>query len=427
MTDSNITTLIKDKYQILEEYKDIIGDKKDDPIFTEVTLVLIIMTMYVYCIQRGLREYATSIGVAERLLFNIDLECEIVIEQDHLTVSKKNYILRNLVKDFMLKLGGLSTKGIKIKKSDSNIAAASEAESDISNYLMQPIGKLRYGAFINKIYNHTDKMVSDMKTDGFIIDRKTKVKIQDPDETSWGDSRMKAVRLWDKMFPDLPIEIPGAFGIIRLSLSEELLEEYKEKYPEEYKIIYKHGLELIQYKVVNKFGGRVEIIMYGNDEDSDDDDEEDEDISTKDNADKDDLIRTIREQNTTVKNAIKSIIGVLNGKWDKKKFNPEHFTKITGILNSLSETDKKTVNKIFGVANNVDIHKFIASNVNRIAVPIDINTVPDFLKRNNYEVMDIEAASEYEHLLSPLMFGMSIQTPKNKSKNGVITNILRTF
>lgn len=429
-TDSNITTLLKDKLQILDEYKEVIGDKKDDFIFTEVTLVLIIMTMYVYCIQRGLREYATAIGVAERLLFNIDLECEIVIEQDHLTVSKKNYILRNLVKDFMLKLGGLSTKGIKIKKSDSNIAAASEAEEDISNYLMQPIKDLKYKEFINKIFNHTEKMVSDMKSDSFIIDRKTKVKVQDVDDISWGDTRMKAIRLWDKFFPESPIEVPGALGIIRIKLTEELLEEYQEKYPNDYKIIMQQAMELLQYKIVNKFGGRVDIIMNGNDNDSDTDDvdnDEDDEFVERDDSDKDDLIRTIREQNSEVKNAIKAIINILNGKWDKKKFDKEQFDSIIKILNSLNESDKKIVNKIFGVANKVDITKFACSNINRLAVPIDINTVPELIKRNNFEIMDIEAVSEYEHLLSPLLFGLSISTPKNKSKNGVITNILRAF
>lgn len=441
-TDSNITTFLKDKLDILEIYKDVIGDKKDDEVFTEVTLVMIAMTMYVYSIQHAFTTYARSIGVDESLIPRIDLECEMVILQDHLTISKKNYIMKTAVKDFNYKPGALSMRGLKVKKSDSNIAAAEAAENDIENYIMKDIKELDYKSFMNKVYSHTNQMQDDMKSSKFITDRKTVVKVQNLEDISWGDSRMKAIRLWDRMFPETPIDVPGSLGIIRLSISEEIQEMLEENYPEEWYQITSHAEELLEYQMMNKIGRVTEIIMGLSDDDSSEEEEEDDleddeedDIYGYNNKKEDTttitsrgvLLDMIKDQNETVKTTLRKIMKLAHSRWDKKKYDKELINSVKEILDELSEIDLKSIKKVFKIPMKINMAKFITKQLNRIAVPVDINSVPDFISRNDYEIMDIEAVTEYQHLLSPLVLGMSVSTPKNRTGQGVITNILRTF
>ena len=451
-TDSNITTLYSDKNYILELYKDVIGDKVNDKTFTDSTLIMIIQALYVTCIQKGLKDYARSIGIDEDNLHHIDLECELVIAQDHLTISKKNYVFRRNVKDFQYKPGAIDIRGLKMKKSDSNAAIADKVNQDIDNFILRDLDKLDYKFMVNSIHNETQNTVNMIKSERYITDDKSVFKIQEPDDISWGDTRMKAIRLWNRLVPDLPVEIPGSFGVIKVKITPEVLEFIQHNYPEVFKSIMLHAEELNDFSRINKVIKKVELIMFDEDsqddeeeiEDEIEDDDELEDDNSEDEAEEDaenfrtkakvpiyiargKLLDKIRSSSQDVKEVMKKICRALYNRYDTTKYNQTAIDDFKQIMKDLPEETSKAVNKILTLSNKTNMIKFVESKINRIAVPIDINTVPEFLKFNDFQILDIGAANEYEQLISPLLFGMSIQVPKNKKKNAVLTNILQTF
>lgn len=413
-TDSAVTTVSHDKNILLEMFKEEIGDKKNDFLFTEGALVMLLMTLYLGAIKRALKEYATAINIDEKLIHMLDLEAEINMEQEHLSISKKNYAFTTVVKDMVVKLGKMESRGFKFKKSDANADIAERVESDIKSRIMCHIQDLNFKDLINHIYDITDNLVKTIKTDDFIINKKSLVKIGDINDISWGDPRMKAVRLWDRLYPETTVEVPGSFGIIKIGFTQEMLDNYKVNRPEVYKELVKHSEELFKYGVQNKVINRVAQIM----------DPEDED--------KDRLLEPIKESKSEVmKSALRTLIKVINsGNYSDRDPNEGLYETIYNNIykNSLMPGDIKTIEKFFGITStNFDPDKEITKNIDRIAVPIDINSVPDIFKENNYELLDIEAASEYEHLMSPLINTLSLSVVRNKSDNNIVTSVLQVF
>lgn len=193
-----------------------------------------------------------------------------------------------------------------------------------------------------------------------------------------------------------------------------MLDNYKEKHPEVYKELVKHSEELFKYGIQNKVINRVAQIM----------DPEDED--------KDRLLEPIKESKSEVmKSALRTLIKVVNtGNYSDRDPNEGLYETIYNNIykNSLMPSDIKIIEKFFGITStNFDPDKEITKNIDRIAVPIDINSVPDIFKENNYELLDIEAASEYEHLMSPLINTLSLSVVRNKSDNNIVTSVLQVF
>ena len=411
-TDSAVSTMYHDKLIMLETYKDIIGKKAEDFVFTEGTIPMILMTIYLAAVKQALQEYATSINIDPNLIHMIDLECEIVMEQEHLSISKKNYAFTTVVKDFLLKLGKMDSRGFKFKKSDANGALAEQVENDIHNMIMCNVHSLDFGKLVKHVHNITTETIKMIKTDDFIINKKSLVKVSDADDINWGDSRMKAVRLWDALFPQEKVEIPGSFGMVRISLTDEILEDYKYNKPDVYKVLYNHAKELYEFGMQNRVIKKVAKIM----------DKEDED--------NDMLVREIRDTfNDNCRSVLVKICKLCRHKDDTKE-NPGTYKDITNLIynSGLSDSEARSIEKFFKLpVNTFRPEKDITSAIDRIAVPIDINSVPELFKEHNYRLLDIEASSEYEHLLGPLLNTTSVSVIKNKSKNMVVTSVLQVF
>lgn len=414
MTDSAVTVVSHEKYKLLDKYADIIGDKKNDFLFTEGTLPMILMTLYLAAVKKALKDYSSAIHIDPKLIPMIDLECEVCMEQQQLSISKKNYTFITVIKDFMVKLGKMDSRGFKFKKSDANASLADIVESDIKNKIMCHINELNFKTLIESIHNTTKDTIKMIRTDDFIINKKSVVKVSDADDTNWGDTRMKAIRLWDRLFPATPIDLPGSFGIVRIKFDNDILEYYKVARIDVYKKLRDHVTELFKFSCQNKILKKVAQIM-------DDDDE-----------DQGDLIRDIKmNPSDRFRLAIKSIISSVHNKYDETKGNEGLYDDLCKLIynNGLNDSEIRDIEKLFKIpkSQEFDADKEIIDNIDRIAVPIDINTVPDIMKERDYALIDIEASSEYEHLLSPLINTTSIAVVKNKSKNAVVTNVLQVF
>lgn len=412
MTDSAVTTVYHDKVILLDMFKEEIGDKVNDFIFVEGTLPMLLMTVYLSAVKETLKLYGASINIDPDLIKLIDLEAEIIMEQEHLSISKKNYTFTTMVKDFILKVGKMDSRGFKFKKSDANADIAEQVENDIKDMIMCHVQDIKFKDIIEHVHKVTNDTVSVIKTDDFIINKKSLAKIGDVDDISWGDTRMKAIRLWDKLYPETPVEIPGSFGIIRIALDEEVLSDFMYNHPREYKIMLEHSKEMKKYTTQNRVITKVTKIM----------DEEDEDNF--------DIMNQVRVFPEEVKAVLRKICKKVDGNYSDRDANAGLYDEIVGIIKKeqLSETNEKNFLKWLGfTSSKADDFKLIISSIDRIAVPIDINTVPDIFKENNYRLLDIEAASEYEHLLSPVLNTTSLVVVKNKSKNSVLTSALQVF
>lgn len=413
-TDSAVSTMFHDKLQLIDMFKEEMGDKVNEYIFTEGALPMLLMTVYLAAVKKALREYATSINIDNDLIDMIDLECEICMEQEHLSISKKNYAFITVVKDFILKLGKMDSRGFKFKKSDANSSVAEQVESDIYNMIMCKVNQLNYQELIEHIHKITFETAQMIKTDDFIINKKSLVKVNDLDDISYGDTRMKASRLWDRLYPDLPIELPGVFGIIRIAIDEDMVEDYKRHKPEVYNKLVEHCRDLWEYGLQNKVIGKVAKIL-------DDDDEDNIKLVM--------MIKT--ECNDKEKAVLRQICGIVGtNNYNERERNPDLFGKIMTQLhkNGLTEAEVKKVKKVLGIPmKDFEPDKEIVSMIDRIGVPVDIAVVPELFKENDYKLLDIEASSEYEHLLSPLLNTTSLTVIKNKSKNAVLTSVLQVF
>lgn len=411
MTDSNITVLQQEKEFMLDYFKDIIGDKKDDEEFRECSLVLFITTMYLACIKRGLLEYTLAIGIDEQLSREyIDLECEMVMRNMQLTVNKKNYVFTTEEKDYAIKKSN-GIRGLKFIKSDSNSSMSSMVEEDVFGKILIDQDKLNYGDLVMGIHKNTQSVIDMLKTPEFITEKKTVLKIADTTDIRFGDNRYKACRLWNKLFPDQEIELPGSFGMIRLNVNKDTLDLMRIKRPEVYKVFRDHAEEMFKFKIINAMISKLDKIY------------------DEDHKDHYKTIKLIRSSSNECKTIIKTICKMVYHKYKKDQFHEGLYETIWNKVmnNNLSKQDLSVIKTVLGIGVKFNEAIHIPKNIDRLAVPLDINSVPPFISDNDYGILDVEIASEYEMLLSPLINTMSISVPKTKTKKCVMTSMLQVF
>lgn len=410
-TDSNVTVLQQEKEFLLDYFSDVIGDKVNDDEFTECSLVLFITTLYLACIKRGLLEYTVSIGIDKALSEQyVDLECEMVMRNLQLTVNKKNYIFQTMEKDYIMK-NSTGVRGLKFIKSDSNSSMSEMVESDVFGKILVDQDKIDYADIIMSIHSNTASVIDMLRTPEFITEKKTVLKIADTTDLRFGDPRYKACRLWDKLYPEQKIELPGSFGMIKLKITKEILGDLEMKFPKVFKIMYNHAEETFKFKKVNSLFGKLDKIY------------------DDDNPKHWEVMKTIKTGSPKAKQVLRQICKLVYNKYQKDKFHEGLYEKIVNIIQSagLDKNEFNFIKKLTGFGVEFNPARHIPSNIDRLALPIDINEVPSFISYNNFNILDIEIASEYEMLLSPLINTLSITSPKTKTKKAVITSMLQTF
>ena len=212
-TDSNVTVLSHEKDYLLKEFADIIGDRKNDKNFREILLPILAATWYISATQHGFKLYSRNVGVDEKFIPMIDLECELMMEDCQLTIFKKNYIFTSILHDFLLR-NEMETRGVKYKKSDSNRYMANKVADIVENKIVVPYAKLDYKDLFNIMKTDVEDLKQYITSLDFIKNSKSLVKIKDPSTLAYGEARLKAMRLWKSLYPDVEIEVPGVFYLI---------------------------------------------------------------------------------------------------------------------------------------------------------------------------------------------------------------------
>ena len=401
-TDSNVTVLSHEKDYLLKKYADVIGDKKKDKSFKEIFLPLLACSWYVSAIQHGFKLYSRNVGVDEQFIPMIDLECELIMENCQLTIFKKNYIFTSIVHDFLVR-DEMETRGVKYKKSDSNKFMAHKVADIVENKIIVPYDELDY-ATLFKIIKRDVKEIKEYVTSlDFMKNGKTLVKVKDPSTLAYGESRLKAMRLWQRLYPNIEIEVPGVFGVVKLALTDNLIESIKNDYNELYNAFYDVSFDLFLYGFANKCRTAYES--------------------------KKDAIIACSEECTRIKNNIFDIISKYKDKINFLEVKED----LMKYFNMYYYGDNKALNKelknIFSFESKFEdnINKYMIKYIDRLGVPTDIDKMPEILSIYDGELISDDIVSEYEQLLSPLIQTLSLIVLKNDSGNKVVTNVLHTF
>ena len=405
-TDSNVTVLSHEKDYLLKEFADIIGDRKNDKNFREVFLPIFAASWYISATQHGFALYSRNVGVDEKLIPMIDLECELIMEDCQLTIFKKNYIFTSILHDFLLR-NEMETRGVKYKKSDSNRYMAKKVADIVENRIVVPYDKLDYKELFNIMKTDVHELRKYITSLDFIKNSKSLVKIKDPSTLAYGEARLKAMRLWRSLYPDAEIEVPGVFGVVKIALTEELIEKIKIDYKHIYDVFYETALDLHIYAFANKCRSVYERIY-------------DEDSKTDFNKLSPELRDYIQDIFATVEK-YKDKINFLEVKDAVlKMYNKFYYSDF-----HLNKEIKKIFN--FNTAFEKNVNKYMIEYIGRLGIPTDIDKMPEILSIYDGELISDDIASEYEQLLSPLIQTLGLIVLKNKEGNKITTNVLHTF
>lgn len=394
-TDSCVSTFQRETTYFLEKYKGQYDET--DYHITDGVIPSIICWIYMGCIAKSLTDYVMELGVSLEYAKKVEMEMEHMMSQLQLSLAKKSYVFIPVITDFFMNAHlKLKLKGVSLIKSNFNQEFCQMGVNILKDYIMQPIDKINHKSILFRIKESSAKAVSILRSDDFILNKRTMLKINS-ETLSFSEHKMKSVNLWNSLYPERQIEIPGSFGVVLLSLDEDKLFELKNLLPKEYKIINEFSLKVARYKELISAYKKIIKNSYSFD---------------------DPMLRRVY---STLKTDI-------TGR--EHLYNEELYRNIYEIYESLNEKSQSEFRRVFGfipTMNEEALISDILDSCKKIAIPIDQNEVPELLKFNKYSIIDISASSEVEHTISPLTSTIGFIFSKNKDKRNTITSILNTF
>lgn len=407
-TDSTVSTVFKEARKLIfgnfSKYID-----KEDTVMVYGVVPELIGVCALGLISKVFSIYTELIGVIEEDKHFVELEMEHVMEHLQLTVSKKQYSFISLIKDYIWSnKKKMEVRGLKYIKSDTNPESADSTDEILKNFIMKLPDDLDYNGLLKHVFELTDTNIKNIESADYVLNKNTKLKIKE--DSRYGDYRSKAVRLWNMMSDEEnQIRIPGTFGCIRVKLNKELLDIIKKDYTKVYETFIKFSTDIFRFKITTRIIDIAEI-YFGEDQEL---------IDSKLGkylAEIDD--KTSEKLDKFFQNALK---------YDKTVYNEELWYSYTkNLKDGSNERFRGILEGLFGKSMK-EIDEHIIDDIQRIALPVDLVEVPEWISINDYEMIDVESALEVEHLISSMMYGIGICITKNKSKNYTISNILNVF
>ena len=394
-TDSCVSTFQREADRIMRNHP---GEyDPDDPKIVHGVIPSIVCWIYMGCVSKSLTDYVMELGVDYEHAKKVELEMEHMMSQLQLSLAKKSYVFIPVITDFYMNaVQKLKLKGVSLIKSNFNQEFCHMGVNILKNYMMKPLDKIDHKEIIYQVKQSTAKAVSLLRSDDFILNKRTTLKINS-DTLSFSEFKMKSVNLWNRLYPERAIEIPGSFGVILLDITESKINLVKDLFPTEFAIINKFSLDVSRYKDLMKAYKKLLKVPYlGSDS-------------------------NIKNVSSLLKTYITN---------QEHIYNEELYKKIYDLYNSFSIESQDEFRKIMGYIPMWDEEALISDIISctkKIAIPLDQNQVPDLLKFNNYTLVDVSASSEVEHTISPLTSTLSIVFSKNKDNRNTITSILNTF
>lgn len=372
----------------------------------ETMVSVIVATIYHAIIQKSLYVYNKSLGVSDEFNKFIEIELEYIFKQEQLTLCRKAYIAQPVMKDgHFVKKDAIKETGVQYIKSNHNQTIASKVEELIRKHVLLNGIKIDYKNMINEIREASKEANDRIRSEHHVLNTRTVNKMGDQIETYlYSHSGAKAIHLWNRLYPSNIIETPGSYGVLDLKLTEDILERFNIQHKEIYDEFNSFTKDILIYKNI---------------------------ISAKNKAIK------FKESQELYETKFK---GFIDGKLNKfitklSEIKEEDLFKeevLMGIYNYIMDNFSKELIKVIKkeftnlkpiVLNN----KSICSIIDILAIPVDLVEVPDFIKFENYIMLDVDKAQALEHLSGQVLTATGLVTPKNKNKNMVITNVLTTY
>lgn len=338
-------------------------------------------------IKDGLWRYTENSNVDEKYRPIIQYKQEFFFKTLQPTKGAKNYIgIITIQEGTYLPIPDIEIKGLPLKKSNFNKLFSKHAKEIVVNDIAKA-DVLDVSKILNKIRNVRKDLYEHYKTkDNLSIFTVSKLN-ENEDEISKSDHRYKAVKLFNHLFPEeIPIDIPGVFSITKIDLKDKE-EDIENNYPKIYKRLLEYMKNESLRKTVSSWELKKEKILSEND-------------------------NTLNEEAELFINGINNEL--LSDKEKINSYKKEWRRKLKTLPDNkqLSELIESLTHK-----------KITLENVNKIALPIDKETVPEFITDH----ADTNEITVYDNLISAITEGIGLLSVRNNKKRNIVHNIVKYF
>lgn len=320
----------------------------------------------------GLWTYTGNSNIHEKYRNWIDYKQEYNFRYLQPTKGAKNYIGEiSCQEGNYLPIPEIDLKGLSLKKSNFNRTISGLAqEIVIDDILKKEKPDIKY--ILKKISDYRKNIIEEYKTKNN-LNIFTPIKLNTGyDTTDPSDHRIKAVEVYNRLFgKDSSIPLPGTFLITKIDFTDRE-DDLLENFPEEYEILKKYTGELSLGKTRKKFRSNYEKLIADKDF-----------ISTEECKE---FLRSIKW------NELDTIEKIKKHKEEWRKRNKEW----------------KDVNLRL-LINALDTVKVDLDDVNKIALPIDNEEVPEFITY----FIDIDEVTVFDNLVANVVEGLGILTVRN--------------
>ncbi|MGL5714455.1 MAG: family B DNA polymerase [Paraclostridium sp.] len=374
-----------------------------------------VLIEYIYstATDKVLNSYLKKTNMMDEYIKLIDFECEYTIARYHLSKVKKAYLFvpRNN-EGFRVNYDKVVVKGLAYTKSDHNPRMSAISKDIIDNMIMLPDNAVSIKEVFNKIDNSILDLKSMYENESSVLKMADNGKLNSPIENfEMTDHRRKAVDLYNTCFPKTPIEVPGTFYTLPITLTQDIIDRIRDTDEEMYQRILNLTDRINQYNHCRTLVSNMIKIR-----DKIEEGEWDENVSL------DSKIKLKHGYNfEDVQTYCINFITTFKGKdytyelFDKMR-NDIASSGFATIIEDLIKTDLKSVDD-----------KLIIKYFTKIALPIDNTDLPGLIKHNNFEIVDKSNIAKLGTLIGPVYSGLSMLTIRNGDNQLLCTNIINSY
>lgn len=316
----------------------------------------------------------------------------------------------------------IKIKGMQSIKSDYNADICDKVNDIFNRKVMARLTEMDFKGTILEAKELTKSIDTMIKTDDYILHKSTiKKSNKSSEELAFGDAKNKMARLWKRFGMDGEVEYPGSYKELNVKFNNHILGVIEVEEPEVFNGLVEHVREIKLYEFYrNCINGSRKFL----------DGRSKLDLDSLAVIDKDYVesikkfthgVQKLNAEQLDERFAKKMSFDLFKDNFDKKYIDTVRKCLVMGPRDIVVWNTEK---------NDVDIpitYQDIIDNIDRIALPLDINTVPNFLKLNNYDIIDSDFAATGEFLLGGLTDTMGISCPRNKSDKMMISSALQTY
>lgn len=389
----------------------------ESELYASITLAVL---LYTTCVTLALNNYSGMCNIPDRFHKYIVMEDELVVEHIHLSRAMKNYCGLIILKEGFAS-GKVMSKGFGFKKGNFQPAMAKAAKSVVEKQIMVNLENIDTTKVFMETKTHTETFIKRYRDTKGLISMADVAKMNASiSEFAYGESRRKALTLYNRLFPNSEIYVPGVFRSIPLAFTEDKLELIKNESPDKYNIIFDYAKELTMAKNFNKI---VTIFKLANEVAN----SEEPVIFRKKEITFDNIL--MNKNKESVFTEAEYIGMVVNGGLFKRYADGATFSLelYNRLITELSKTSFGTKLLSSITLNKFLENKTIIKEFKTCALPIDIEEVNPFFINDKYSLINVGKAALVEMLIAPLTDGMSLVGTRNGDNRVSITNVIDSF